>query len=36
MAKSIFNYGLEFLAQALINCFHKNILLATSIFLSCT
>ena len=35
-AQSLFSYGLEFLAQALINGFQKKILLASVIFLSCT
>lgn len=35
-AQSLFSYGLEFLAQALINFFPKKILLATIAFLSCT
>jgi hypothetical protein len=36
LAQSIFSYGLEFLAQALINFFPKRILLLTIAFLSCT
>lgn len=35
-AQSLFSYGLEFLAQALINFFPKRILVATTAFLSCT
>jgi hypothetical protein len=34
--KSIFSYGLEILAQAIINFFHKRILLFSLLFLSCT
>jgi hypothetical protein len=36
MAKSFFSYGLEFLAQALINSFSKKILICSIVFLSRT
>ena len=35
-AQSLFSYGLEFLAQVLINFFPKKIEVACLIFLSCT
>lgn len=35
-AKSIFNYGLEILAQAIINSFSKKIKIFSLLFLSCT
>jgi hypothetical protein len=36
LAQSIFSYGLEFLAQALINFFPERISTLTMVFLSCT
>ena len=36
LAKSVFKYGLEWLAQVLINAFASAIQKITSVFLSCT